>query len=852
MSMSTGTQKKDNFFINQSNMTKLYSSLTGQKKLSDQQKQVVLKTIINEMRGVYDTLDQKKLSSLKPNQIPNLNQKLLGMVESKVKESGVINSTNSISDQNRLHQPMPMRPQASSMGPKRDRNTTEQFGQLYPGSSNNFDRMQQARNQMNETSFDRSGGNSHGQGQTDNKTFDDYQAERNTLLRRNEQRPSTPDFLKPIDVNGKKVKEESRRDYPPSQAQINHQQPRQQRLTQEIPGMPSMGITNEHGGNGELGLDGRPSKDPNKPIFYNSNILETYNNERDPLSNMAYNATDDTVNDLNNFTTGIDPKSYENFKEKDLDQALAQMEQMRSSTNTKQDAERQQYAQQTQQNNQQQTHQYNQQQTQQYNQQQYNQQQYNQHREDVARQQLIAQQQRQSQNSALALPDANMQTQLLPNANMMRAQQSSNTPQPMNPQMTVPAEANRLAMEEEKNIMMQRQMEAMNAKLVELQERMTNPIPTANPNSDLISQVNNLNAELHTTKAINSKLSSELDLYKNGTKNGNDDSSQRLELINQKKREIKTEMETLMEKHRVMEEDMNRNKQRLDQINIKKAELMDIIKTYDFKIFGGEYDLVVHYSDLKQIDDEKPIYRYELPYQMENVVQLMLKDHNFGKLDYNVTPYNNHLVIKKTGDYNDESDKLEDIHYLVCGIKDQENCHKISITIEPGKYDHDTLTKRVNTVLTKFNLEMGYDPIKYIFQIKSTEEFSLIQHNNSVYDLLGLQVDDECEPTKYFKGKKMADLSTKSLMDIYVLNVTNDKPLGKVNIKKGDIMNNILIPKPHIEKLEYLDIILMDEYGKPSWQEYTDFNFIVTLKGNIIDQDKYIKNFETINDVRTE
>ena len=291
----------------------------------------------------------------------------------------------------------------------------------------------------------------------------------------------------------------------------------------------------------------------------------------------------------------------------------------------------------------------------------------------------------------------------------------------------------------ENQIMLANELRNMKAQL-EQKNAMLGSNYNVNTN-ELIMQLNQLNGELQQYKQANNLLSTQLEELK--LKMGSSGDMEKLQLLEQKKEEIRAELGKIREEH-VKTEAITKKQEMMDVIiDRKKEEVMLAINKYDFKIFGGEHDFLIEYTDLKKVDSaNKPIYRYTLPYAMDNVTHITLVAQNFNKNIFNISPYNNKMIIADIGEYDVTIDKIDDISYKC--LKNNMNRYMLEIMIEPGNYEIDILIAKLNLVLNKYEIEIGYDPTKYIVQIRSKKDhaFTLIEDPADIYAILGLQVTD--------------------------------------------------------------------------------------------------------------
>ena len=359
-----------------------------------------------------------------------------------------------------------------------------------------------------------------------------------------------------------------------------------------------------------------------------------------------------------------------------------------------------------------------------------------------------------------------------------------------------------------------------------------------NDSHEYIAQIDYLSNEIQQYKTMNNVLNSQLDELKNKPVSNLDNSKN--ELLENKKKEVLFELNKLKEEHTKIEMTLEKEIQIKTQLDIKRSEILNLLDKYDYKLFGDEKDIIINYSDMTKINETKPIYRYKLPYIFENVTQITLTDHNFNNNMFNITPYNNKLVIGDIGEYDICSDKFEDINFKNYKTNGK---NYLDITIEPGKYDLELLVTKLNSILNKYNIVIGYDPTKFLVQIRSMDgnsQFILINNEYDIYSTLGFEVTNE--KSNKFKGKKIANMKVNKQIECFLMNINDTKSLARINVNQNKILSGIMIIKPKISKLSYLDVYFVGENGRPYWHEYDDFNFTLSIKGDIVkeEQEKFI------------
>ena len=814
--MNLNTNSND-FFLNKKNIGTIFNSVAGQINvpLTDSNKQELLQMIINDMKTLNSKIDRNKLVGLGQNELitvnEGLNKKIIESVGQKLHTIGKNNSNNNNNNSPYIQRPI---------------NTNTNDRSLYNGPINNRDSNYAPVNYNDNITDQRQFNNINTRYNDDDddldKRYTNFLANRdNYLPGRNSDKPPTPDFS--LDGSGKKKREKEQRE-------------RERERERESGNSGNSGNqqnnynnnynnNNQHnnynnrptemmqGGNGNYDINGnRTNKE-----YYNSGVLSNYSSNN-PLDMMAYNSDDNYMNNVNSFNTGIDPRLIEQFKEKDVDKALAEMQHIRGmAISVPNRGDPTQMTEKLNHNNSNNSNNF---------------------------------------NNNLALPDANNNIRFTQNPIGTMSTSVNNITQnnQMQPQIPIP-----MQMQPQIPMQIQPQMINMMNEYRQLQEyqvqmanelkrlkdqMMTNTMPISNTNiQDYINQINNLNAEISQYKNINSLLNKQVEEIKN--KSTLIDSS-KLEKIEEKKKEIKLELERLREKHDSIEKLIENQTIVSEQLTQKRVEILELMNRYDYKIFGVDHDLIIKYSDMIRINEMKPIYRYNLPYKFENINQITLIDHNFNNSLFNITPYNNKLIIGEINNSETSVDKYEDINYKTYNSNGK---NILDITLEPGKYDLDTIVTRLNSILNKYNIEIGYDPTKYIVQIRNKQNnsspFQLVKDDYDIYTTLGFDVTNDLN-TK-FRGVRSADLKITKQIDCYMLNISKEKNY-KINVQQNRIISNIIILKPKIDNLTYIDFLFIGENNRPFWQEYNDFNFTISIKGEILeDKEEYI-NVITTND----
>ncbi len=799
--MNIDKNKGEYFFLNKRNIGNILNSIiqNNNLNLSNGSKQELLEMIINEMKITNGRIDRNKLGSKSPVELNAINDQLNKMIINSITPK--LNSIGS--NQNNII--MSQRPMNTNTNNRQNNNRDNYFAPVpVRNNYNSYDPRDMSMNSRNNNFQNNDDEEEDDDGDKFDKKYKNFMAERQMFLPdRNAEKPPTPDFS--LDGSGKKKKKQQNQNQNNDYQNNDYQNNNYQNNNYQNNNYQNNNYQNNNGqGMNGQGMNGNYDINGNRTNYdnYNSGILNNFSSNN-PIDMMAVNSGNEYASNINSFDTGIDPRIIEQFKEKDIDKALAEMAHIRDMNISIPN------------------------------------------RGDPTNGQNKGQNQNRNNNSPnnnLALPDANGNVNLRSNPiNTINTQPMMQQPMMQQPIMQQPMMQQPIMQQPMmqqpmiQQLQIQQQLQEYQSQMANelrfLKEQLNNKNNIGN-NQEYINQINALNAEISQYKNINVALNTQLEEIKQKI-SGSD--INKLQMLDAKKKEILFELEKLQEEHKVIEELVEKNNGLEEKINNKRHSIMELIQKYDYKIYGNEHSFDINYSDLIKINNEKPIYRYKLPYKISNVNQISLIDHNFNGNLFNITPYNNKLMIGEIGDYNINIDKLEDISYKYYKTNSK---NYLDITLEPGKYDLELLVVRLNTILNNYGLEIGYDPTKFIVQLRSKDElqFKLIKSEYDIYGMLGFDITDE--KSNKFKGKRSADLKNQKVMECYVMNINKEKPFAKVNMSNDKVLSSLLVIKPYIDEMEYLDFYFVGENKRPYWQEYNDFNFIIELKGIIKEDNK--------------
>lgn len=340
------------------------------------------------------------------------------------------------------------------------------------------------------------------------------------------------------------------------------------------------------------------------------------------------------------------------------------------------------------------------------------------------------------------------------------------------------------------------------------------------------NQIELLN-EIDTYKNMINSLRDQIEELKKSSNSdvSDKDTDGKIKLLESKKKEILNELSRVKSEHEKLENIMEQHNRSESSLENKKKELLKIIEQYDYKIFNEEHTMVIDNSNLQKINNR--VYRYKLPFGLENVMQITLLDHNINNNMYNITPYNN--ILKIDGIEMEDNSNIKNDDIMVYKIENR----MLEIRMEYGRYELDEIVVELNKILNKCKIEIGYDK-KYIMYIRSLEdkEFRLMTDENTINKILGLE--EEEGKSKYI-GKRAIDLRVCKQINMNIVNI-NGSLLGRININQNKIISGIMITKPSIKRLDYLDLLITGDNSQPYWLR-DNYSFTISIKGKIIEDD---------------
>jgi hypothetical protein len=346
--------------------------------------------------------------------------------------------------------------------------------------------------------------------------------------------------------------------------------------------------------------------------------------------------------------------------------------------------------------------------------------------------------------------------------------------------------------------------------------------------NELISKVKILTGQLEQEKKVNIQLKKRIDDLMTENTNEND---KKLELIDNKKEEIKEEVNKLADKHKDIE---------ISYANLlKKEKFLNGLIDKNNKLLKSDNHTV--FIDTKNFNYESKI-GYVFDRRINDIEKIELLSYDFPKINNNINNKNNKFY------FNFYEEKLN-TNILEQNDSDSEECSidvnddMNIITIPEGNYDISTLIKKLNKLGNSYNLLFSYNKNTSKITIKSENNFSIYNKENNVMKLLGFDENVNLEKSNSYISKNAYDLRKCNYVYMYLPNIS-DEIFATINID-GIRKGNYELKTNEIS-IDNLEIELKDEF-----HNLIDFcNLSCKFELNFIFINKQIKlDDESENDV---
>lgn len=312
--------------------------------------------------------------------------------------------------------------------------------------------------------------------------------------------------------------------------------------------------------------------------------------------------------------------------------------------------------------------------------------------------------------------------------------------------------------------------------------------------NELISKVKILTGQLEQEKKINIQLKKKIDDLMNENTNEND---KKLELIDNKKEEIKEEVNKLADKHKDIE---------ISYSNLlKKEKFLNGLIDKNSKLLKSDNHTI--FIDTKNFNYESKI-GYVFDRKINDVEKIELLSYDFPKINNNINNKNNKFYFKFYEEkLNSSIVEQNDSDSEECSIDVNDDMN--IITIPEGNYDISTLIKKLNKLGNSYNLLFSYNKNTSKVTIKSENNFSIYNKENNIMKLLGFDENVILEKNNSYISKNGYDLRKCNYVYMYLPNIS-DEIFATINID-GIRKGNYELKTNEIS-IDNLEIELKDEF----------------------------------------
>lgn len=313
--------------------------------------------------------------------------------------------------------------------------------------------------------------------------------------------------------------------------------------------------------------------------------------------------------------------------------------------------------------------------------------------------------------------------------------------------------------------------------------------------NELISKVKILTGQLEQEKKINIQLRKRIDDLVEENTNEND---KKLELIDNKKEEIKEEVNKLADKHKDIENSYSNLLKKEKFLNSLVEKNNKLLKSDNYTIF----------IDTKNFNYESKI-GYVFDRKINDIEKIELISYDFPKINNNINNKNNKFYFRFDEEkLNSSIVEQNNSDSEECSIDVNEDMN--IITIPEGNYDISTLIKKLNKLGNSYNLSFSYNKNTSKVTIKSENNFSMYDRDNNVMKLLGFEEGFILEKNNSYISKNAYDLRKCNYVYMYLSNISNDvfATINIDGIKKGNYEL-----KTNEISIDILEIELKDEFN---------------------------------------
>ena len=205
------------------------------------------------------------------------------------------------------------------------------------------------------------------------------------------------------------------------------------------------------------------------------------------------------------------------------------------------------------------------------------------------------------------------------------------------------------------------------------------------------------------------------------------------------------------------------------------------------------------------------VYTHTFDSPISVLTSLEINDYSFPSMLHNITPYNNTLYIIMDGNPSITCDDL--ITYTKT-----KNVHQI--TISPGNYEIDYLIQLLSNILKQMSLKIQLKQANnYISIFSDTCDFSLMtdyaNYKNNILSVFGFENGARCLNDKNFISTMSCDLRSDKTVLLYLLNINRSQAFCKLNMTSRKVTSFCTQLSPPLSHVDRLDVEFRDSIGNP-------------------------------------
>jgi len=297
------------------------------------------------------------------------------------------------------------------------------------------------------------------------------------------------------------------------------------------------------------------------------------------------------------------------------------------------------------------------------------------------------------------------------------------------------------------------------------------------------------------------------------------DSGDKFKLLEDKKREVHEYMEKCKEA-------IDKNKKLVDE----QTELDNSIKTRqeEFrKTIEKNVSLYTNAETNEIITSNKctknsNILRYDFQQPVTNLSIIELNSYSFPETCWNITNLNNTLYMSS-----DAPVEFEEIP----GIKTKKNGDTYIFTFAPGNYNTTALLSSVAEILEQFEIRVNID--NNFLSLQSSYAFCLYDkpnYKNNLVSLLEFDPSQLNEKTNSLISERQVELKSEKVINMYINNIDPEVAFAKVNISSKRNSSFVIQLSRPIKSIAYFEFEFKDTNGNVVFFGNKDIMLDFTLK----------------------